>query len=99
MTTEGVRKVMGRLMTDEKFKEEFFKDSAAAVKRSGYAVDKMETNALSKLKPEDVAFDVNKRIIGEAAAGNTECTVSGIKSFKQLGSTPVTRPKENIQPR
>ena len=45
MTTEGVRKVMGRLMTDEKFKEEFFKDSADAVKRSGYAVDKMETNA------------------------------------------------------
>jgi hypothetical protein len=87
-------------MTDEKFKEEFFKDSAAAVKRSGYAVDKMETNALSKLKPEDVEFNVNKKLIGEAAKdGSVELTVGSIKSTKQPGSTPVTRPKENIRPK
>ncbi len=86
MTTEGVKKLVAKLVTDETFKQRFFKTPAEAIKTSGYSIDDKEATALAKLKPEDVAFEVNEKVLGEGAvAGNTELTVSGVKSFRQLG--------------
>lgn len=87
MTKEGVKKVVSKLITDESFKQTFFKNPTDAIKTAGYDVDDKETAALAKIRPEDVVFEVNEKVLGEGTvAGNTELTVSGIKSFKQLGA-------------
>ena len=62
-------------MTDETFKQEFFKEPTAGIKSSGYAIDSREENALAKLKPEDIKFEIEPAIISEG--------VEMIKKVKQ----------------
>ena len=83
---------MAKLITDNDFKQAFFRNPTDAVKKSGFAISEEESTALAKLKPADFAFEVNEKVLGEGTpSSNVECTVSGVKSFKQLG--PLVRTK------
>jgi len=54
MSKEGVQKLVGRMITDEKFKKEVFQDPQKAIASSGYHIDPKEAAAISKIKPHDL---------------------------------------------
>lgn len=52
MTEQAVEQILGRIVTDEKFRELFFSDPEKALK--GYDISDEEREALLKIKVEDV---------------------------------------------
>jgi hypothetical protein len=61
MSQEGVRKVIGKLISDPGFNKEFYRDPKKAIESTGYAVNTDEFSALSKIKPEDFKLVIGKR--------------------------------------
>ena len=58
MTDTGVKLIMARLMTDDSFRSEFSANPAKTMQASGYALDKDEIEALSRINVEDYAITV-----------------------------------------
>jgi hypothetical protein len=61
MSQEGVRRVVGRLISDPEFKKAFHDNPQGAIEKSGYAVAPNELQALSKIKAGDLAVNISKR--------------------------------------
>lgn len=87
MTTQAVKKLIGKIATDDVFKERFFESPAVAIKESGYAIDEQEGSALAKLKREDITFDVERKVIDtQPNKSEVEFGVTAVKKFKGRGS-------------
>lgn len=80
MSEVGVKKTVARLISDEQFKKQFLENPKAAAEQSGYSLTDQEIAALSQIKADDLKIGYNRIAPGNAAV---ECTVSGIKSFKE----------------
>lgn len=61
MSSQGVLNVIGRIITDEQFKKEFFEDPKLAVEHSGYAVAPDELAALAEIKPTELKIHLGRR--------------------------------------
>jgi hypothetical protein len=81
MSEIGVRKLVARLVTDEDFKKEYFKDPKAATEKSGYSLTEDEIKALEKMKPEDIKFKYNKKTGPSAEA--VKVGITAIESFNK----------------
>jgi hypothetical protein len=49
MSQQAVERTLGKLITDEEFREEFFKDRVAAILRGGLDLSAGELDALSRI--------------------------------------------------
>lgn len=54
MSQEGVKKLIGRMISDQDFSNAFHADPKAAIKASGYGLTPKEIAAVSKLTPNDL---------------------------------------------
>lgn len=73
MSQEGIKKLIGRIITDEEFKKGFFENRARTVKMSGYDVSLQELEALATLKAEDLEFEITEVIGANHNATEIEC--------------------------
>jgi hypothetical protein len=60
MSEQGVKKIMGRLVADDKFRKEFFANPQHAITESGYHLEVNEVTALSKLKASDLQVNFKR---------------------------------------
>jgi hypothetical protein len=90
LTDEGVKKLIGKVATDDIFRDNFFKDPDKAIRVSGYAIDKYEARALAAIKPEDFSVDIERRVIG-VDKSDVEVGVTAVKSFKGRPSEHIVR--------
>ncbi len=60
MSEQGVKKLMGRLIADDKFKKEFFANPTHAIAESGYHLEPNEIQAVSKLKAQDLLVNFKR---------------------------------------
>ena len=60
MSQIGVKKVIGRLISDSSFQAAFKADPNNAIAESGYAVDEHELAALSKIKAQDLKVNLHQ---------------------------------------
>lgn len=56
MSQEGVKKAIGMMVSDSKFRAAMFRDPKRTVARAGLALDAKELAAISKLKPSDLVI-------------------------------------------
>lgn len=78
MSQEGVRKVVGRMISDPGFAKTFHQNPQGAIASAGYAVDAHELAALQKIKPND--FHLNVVHGGPGAAGFSIETFTSVKT-------------------
>lgn len=65
MTQQAVERALGKLLTDEAFRERFFTNPERASWEAGFALSPTELEALMRLSPEALARfseDLDKRI-------------------------------------
>ena len=62
MTEKGVKGVIGKLVTDNNFQKEFFKDPHATIEESGFHISEKERNILVKIKPSDLQFNIGSKL-------------------------------------
>jgi hypothetical protein len=60
MSTQEVRKVIGRMVADEQFRQSVFADARKAIADAGFQLTNDELNAFSNLKPDDLTIDVRQ---------------------------------------
>jgi hypothetical protein len=60
MTEEGLKMLVGRLVSDENFKAEFFSNRKQAVQKSGYSISEEEFQALERIKEKDFKIRWNR---------------------------------------
>jgi hypothetical protein len=58
MSQQGVKKLIGRLIADDKFRTAFHADPKEAAEDSGYRLNDQELLAVSKLKPNDLLVNI-----------------------------------------
>ncbi|MES2979604.1 MAG: NHLP-related RiPP peptide [Pseudomonadota bacterium] len=77
MSQEGVKKLIGRMISDDQFRNTFNADPKAAIAQSGYHLEQHEIAAVSKLKPQDL--QVKLKPGPGAAAASYEIDVRSAK--------------------
>ena len=55
MTQQAVERTLGKLLTDEAFRERFFATPVAACREAGLALSPIEIDALSRLSRDELA--------------------------------------------
>ena len=55
MTQQAVERTLGKLLTDENFRDRFFTNPEIAAREAGFALSSIELDALSRLSPEALA--------------------------------------------
>ena len=75
MSELGVRKLVARLITDEKFKNEFVANPKAAAEKSGYSLTEDEIKAIEKMKSPSLKYEKQTGPKGEAVEVSGSVTV------------------------
>lgn len=76
MSQQGVKKLVGRLISDDSFRKAFHDNPSKATAESGYHLDERELAALAKLKPTDLQVNVKH---GHGTAASYELDVRSAK--------------------
>lgn len=78
MSQEGVRKVIGKMISEPNFAKAVHANAATAIAGSGYALDTREVAAISKIKPGDLSLQIKPG--GPGNAGFSIETFTSVKT-------------------
>lgn len=92
MSKEGIKKLIGRMITDDEFKDSFFANREKTVNASGYDVSAQELEALANLRADDLGVQITEVIGGSDKAWGlsvSRVTDKLINNEKILSANPI----------